>query len=95
MELAQVSDHGLAKVVLTVAVLADTLHRFTLVMHGVGLPVQVDGALPDTFRDQAEVIVTGPLVRHNGWMIEGTAVIAKCPGNYQPAPARQIETKFQ
>ena len=36
--------------------------------------MQVSGALPDTFRDQAEVIATGRLVYHDGWMIDGTAV---------------------
>jgi cytochrome c-type biogenesis protein CcmE len=61
----------------------DTVHSFLLVWHGVGLRVQVHGALPDTFRDQSEVIVTGQLVDRDGWRVEGTAVIAKCTANYQ------------
>lgn len=64
----------------------DMRHRFMLVWHGVGLQVQANGPLPDMFRDQAEVIVTGQLVDHDGWMIDGTAVIAKCPGHYDGAP---------
>jgi cytochrome c-type biogenesis protein CcmE len=66
----------------------DLLHRFRLIWHGVGLPVQASGPVPDTFRDQAEVIVTGQLVDRDGWRIEGTAVIARCPGKYDGAPPR-------
>ena len=66
----------------------DLLHRFRILWHGVGLPVQVSGPLPDAFRDQAEVIVTGQLVDRDGWRIDGTAVIARCPGKYDGAPPR-------
>ena len=64
----------------------DLLHRFRLRWRGVGLPVQVSGPLPDALRDEAEVIVTGQLVERDGWRIEGTAVIARCPGKYDGAP---------
>jgi cytochrome c-type biogenesis protein CcmE len=74
----------------------DTLHRFQLERRGVGLQVEVSGMLPDTFRDQAEVIVTGRLVHHDGWMIEGTAMIAKCSSHYQGTPAKPGDAvKFQ
>ena len=73
----------------------DTLHRFLLMWHGIGLRVQVNGPLPDTFRDQAEVIVIGRLVHHDGWMIDGTAVIAKCPGKYDGAPATPVAAQFK
>jgi cytochrome c-type biogenesis protein CcmE len=74
----------------------DLLHRFRLIWHGVGLPVQASGPLPDTFRDQAEVIVAGQLVyRDGGWRIEGTAVMAKCPGKYDGAPARLDPPAFK
>ena len=73
----------------------DSLHRFMLVWQGVGLPVEVSGALPDTFRDQAEVIVTGRLVHRDGWRLEGTAVIAKCSSNYQGARPGTRKDVFQ
>jgi cytochrome c-type biogenesis protein CcmE len=74
----------------------DLLHRFRLIWHGVGLPVRASGPLPDTFRDQAEVIVAGRLVHRDGeWRIEGTAVMAKCPGKYDGAPARPALPTFQ
>jgi cytochrome c-type biogenesis protein CcmE len=147
MELVQVSDRMLAKIALTVAVLAaggrfvacarpgpsayyladelvasglrahegetlrvhgyvatgsidrlygdDTRHQFQLIWHGVGLPVQINGALPDTFRDQAEVIVTGRLVHRDGWMIDGTVVIAKCAIKYDSAQVNPRELRFK
>jgi cytochrome c-type biogenesis protein CcmE len=73
----------------------DAVHRFMLVWHGAGLQVQVRGPLPDMFRDQAEVIVTGRLVDRDGWRIEGTAVIAKCAGKYEGAPPRPREIVFE
>ena len=73
----------------------DALYRFLLVWHGVGLPMQVQSALPDAFRDQAEVIVTGRLLDRDGWRIEGTAVIAKCPGAYVGAQVTPREATFQ
>ena len=66
----------------------DLVHRFRILWHGVGLPVQVSGTLPDVFRDQSEVIVTGQLVDRDGWRIDGTAVIERCPGKYDGAPPR-------
>lgn len=74
----------------------DLLHRFRLTWHGVGLPVLASGPLPDTFRDQAEVIVTGRLVERDGeWRIEGTAVMAKCPGKYDGAPLSPARSEFK
>jgi cytochrome c-type biogenesis protein CcmE len=69
----------------------DALHRFLLVWGGVALRAEVRGPLPDTFRDQAEVIVTGTLVQRDGWRIEGTAVIAKCSDRYEAGPARPAD----
>ena len=71
------------------------LHRFRLIWHGVGLPVQASGPLPDTFRDQAEVIVTGRLVHHDGWMIDGTAVIARCATRYDAARPTPVAPRFE
>jgi cytochrome c-type biogenesis protein CcmE len=64
------------------------IHRFVLQKGGRSLQVQVQvqGSLPDTFRDQAEVIVTGTLVHEDGWRLEGTAMIAKCSDRYNGAP---------
>ncbi len=74
----------------------DLLHRFRLIWHGVGLPVQASCLLPDTFRDQAEVIVAGRLVHRDGeWRIEGTAVMAKCSGKYDGALTRPALPAFQ
>ena len=71
------------------------IHRFILQKGGRSLQAQVEGPLPDTFRDQAEVIVAGRLVDRGGWRIEGTAMIAKCPGKYDGVPPRTLELGFQ
>jgi cytochrome c-type biogenesis protein CcmE len=73
----------------------DALHRFQLTWHGAGVRVQAHGPLPDAFRDQAEVIVTGRLVHDGEWRIEGTAVIAKCAIKYDGAPVTPHEPRFQ
>jgi cytochrome c-type biogenesis protein CcmE len=73
----------------------DPVSRFMLVWHGIGIQVQVTGPLPDTFREQSEVIVIGRLVHHNGWRIDGTAVMAKCPSKYQGAPPAPREVTFK
>lgn len=45
------------------------------------LTVRYTGIVPDTFKDDAEVIVTGVL-RPNG-IFEGQELIAKCPSKYE------------
>jgi cytochrome c-type biogenesis protein CcmE len=60
------------------------------------LKVVNHNTLPDTVRDNAEVIVTGRLVRDDdrrGWYLDGTTVLAKCPTKYEGAPT--LRTVFK
>jgi cytochrome c-type biogenesis protein CcmE len=55
---------------------------------GKTLPVRHSGSKPDTFKDQAETVVTGRLVRQDGQLylqaIEGDrGISAKCPSKYE------------
>ncbi len=72
----------------------DNLHRFMLSRGGVGLRVDMTGPLPDTFRDRADVIVTGRIAHEDAWTLAGNAVIAKCPTRYDGGPAT-LEPKFK
>jgi len=47
------------------------------------LTVRYTGIVPDTFKDDAEVIVTGEL--QPGGIFEGQELIAKCPSKYEAA----------
>jgi cytochrome c-type biogenesis protein CcmE len=63
-------------------------HRsFKLENKGETIVVRHTGTVPDTFKDQAETVVTGKLVRENGQLVmnavDGDAGIsAKCPSKY-------------
>jgi hypothetical protein len=41
------------------------------------------------------VIVTGTLVGRGGWRIEGTAVIARCPCQYDAVQPRPAQSTFK
>ncbi|MBX2813362.1 MAG: cytochrome c maturation protein CcmE [Myxococcales bacterium] len=47
------------------------------------VPVRYEGIVPDTFKDDAEVIVTGVLGSDN--LFKGSELIAKCPSKYEAA----------
>jgi len=59
--------------------------RVEFVMHegGSSLPVAYEGIIPDTFVDEADVVVQGEL-RTDG-TFEATVLLAKCPSKYEAA----------
>ena len=62
----------------------DTLdYRFTLHRNGQQLTVFYTGVVPDTFKDDAEVVVTGQMT-DAGFM--ATDMTAKCPSKYEEVP---------
>lgn len=40
------------------------------------------GALPDTFKDEAEVVLTGHFTQTGGFQVDKNGVMAKCPSKY-------------
>ncbi len=68
------------------AIRADgTFTRFDLEHNGATLIVQFKAPTPDTFRDGAEVVVTGVLESRRGaYQLRGTEMLAKCPDDYTP-----------
>lgn len=71
-------------------------HEFLLGYHGVALRVQTHGPLPDTLRDQSEVVVQGRLGQRDGvWSIEGDRLITKCGGKYDGNPQALSAATFK
>jgi len=56
---------------------------FTVAKNGKSLPIHYTGVVPDTFKDEAEVVVSGK-IQEDG-KFEATEVIAKCPSKYEAA----------
>ncbi len=61
--------------------------RVEFVMHegGASLPVVFEGIIPDTFVDDAEVVVEGEI--GSDGTFEATTLLAKCPSKYEAAEA--------
>ncbi|HKY22606.1 MAG TPA: cytochrome c maturation protein CcmE [Vicinamibacterales bacterium] len=52
------------------------------------------GILPDTFKDEAEVVLKGRLVSDSSFQVEPNGVMAKCPSKYEEAkPGYDLKSK--
>lgn len=56
--------------------------RFNVVEGGASLPVVFQGAVPDTFKAEIEVVVEGHL-NSNG-VFQANTILTKCPSKYVP-----------
>jgi cytochrome c-type biogenesis protein CcmE len=63
-------------------------YRFTVERNGRSMIVEYSGIVPDTFKDQSEVVVKGRLRPDGGF--QGTEVMAKCPSKYEAKPAAGV-----
>jgi cytochrome c-type biogenesis protein CcmE len=64
----------------------DTLdYQFDIHRNGKTIRAYYTGVVPDTFQDDAEVVLTGRLTEH-GFM--ATGMTAKCPSKYEEATPR-------
>lgn len=63
--------------------------KFTIQDPGGGatLPVDFDGIIPDTFVDEADVVVEG--TRRDDGVFLATTLLAKCPSKYESADGRE------
>ena len=57
--------------------------KFNLQRNGKVINATYAGTVPDTFKDDAEVVLTGRLTPHG---FEATDMTAKCPSKYEEAP---------
>jgi cytochrome c-type biogenesis protein CcmE len=63
----------------------DTLeYRFDLQRNGKVMRAYYTGVVPDTFKDESEVVLTGRLSQTE---FHATEMTAKCPSKYEEAPA--------
>ena len=52
---------------------------------GNSMAVSYTGIVPDTFKDEAEVVLRGNLTSDGGFHTDPNGVIAKCPSKYEAA----------
>ena len=78
----QIQLHGFV-VPGSILVRSDTLeYRFQLQNQGSIVSASYTGIVPDTFKDGAEVVLSGKLTDHN-FMVSPNGVMAKCPSKYE------------
>ena len=58
-------------------------YRFQVHSKGHAVPATYTGIVPDTFKDEAEVVLKGTLSK-DGFHVEPNGVMAKCPSKYEP-----------
>jgi cytochrome c-type biogenesis protein CcmE len=69
-------------------------YRFTVRNGGQHVAVTYRGLVPDTFKDEAEVVLKGRLGA-DGFHVEKDGVVAKCPSRYEPTTTVGAPTKGQ
>jgi cytochrome c-type biogenesis protein CcmE len=60
-------------------------HRFRIKTGEFSVGAAYTGLVPDTFKDGAEVVLTGRLTP-DGFQVDPNGVTAKCPSKYEAAP---------
>jgi cytochrome c-type biogenesis protein CcmE len=60
-------------------------YRFKVESKGAVVQASYSGIVPDTFKDSAEVVITGTL-GPNGFEVARDGVMAKCPSKYEAKP---------
>ena len=61
-------------------------YRFNVENNGKAIQAYYTGIAPDTFKDDAEVVVRGTLSADGTFHVVKDGVMAKCPSKYQPKP---------
>jgi cytochrome c-type biogenesis protein CcmE len=61
-------------------------YRFKVQSKGSVVTASYSGIVPDTFKDDAEVVLKGTLAPE-GFTVEPNGVMAKCPSKYEAKPA--------
>ena len=59
-------------------------YRFTVQNKGVSVPAVYSGIVPDTFKQDSEVVLSGTLEKDG---FHASNIMAKCPSKYDPAKA--------
>jgi cytochrome c-type biogenesis protein CcmE len=67
-------------------------YKFKVQSTGKIVDARYTGVVPDTFKDDAEVVLKGTLA-HDGFTVERNGVMAKCPSKYEPKPVAPAGTR--
>jgi cytochrome c-type biogenesis protein CcmE len=68
-------------------------YRFNVENKGSVVHASYTGILPDTFKDEAEVVLKGRLVDEDNFEVAPNGVMAKCPSKYEEArPGYDLKT---
>ena len=67
-------------------------YKFKVQSNGKFVDARYTGVVPDTFKDDAEVVLKGTLA-HDGFSVERNGVMAKCPSKYEPKPTAPAGTR--
>jgi cytochrome c-type biogenesis protein CcmE len=67
-------------------------YRFKIQSNGKVVDARYTGVVPDTFKDEAEVVVKGTL-DESGFTVAPNGVMAKCPSKYEPQSAAASGTR--
>jgi cytochrome c-type biogenesis protein CcmE len=59
-------------------------YRFQVESKGYVVPVTYTGVVPDTFKDESEVVLRGTL-SPEGFQVAPNGIMAKCPSKYEPS----------
>jgi cytochrome c-type biogenesis protein CcmE len=65
-------------------------YRFVVHSKGHRVEASYSGVVPDTFKDDAEVVLSGRLGPH-GFEVEPNGVMAKCPSKYDASPDAPVK----
>ena len=63
-------------------------YRFDIERNGKVLRAYYSGIVPDTFKDESEVVLTGRLAEDGSF--HATEMSAKCPSKYEEAPGGAV-----
>ena len=61
-------------------------YKFNVHFNGKVIPATYSGIVPDTFKNEAEVVLKGKLSA-DGFAVDPNGVMAKCPSKYNPQTA--------
>ena len=68
-------------------------YQFKVENKGSAVLASYTGILPDTFKDEAEVVLNGRLTGNDHFQVAPNGVMAKCPSKYEEAkPAYNLKT---
>ena len=69
-------------------------YQFKVENKGSVLRASYTGILPDTFKDEAEVVLKGRLMSDGNFQVEPNGVMAKCPSKYEELkPGYDLKSK--